>query len=212
MGCATRAATLNPGAGQPEARPRSEGDPAELTPLQGTRSLIRRGRVDLVVGHIGEAAERIDSLVRSLGGEPEAMHLTDRQLTMVLRVPGDRLDAAVLALGAIGRVESSSVSTVDVTDRMADMDARLTNLRAVRDRLRQYLDRAGTIPDVLSVERELVRVQSEIDSLEARLAIISGQVAMSELSVRAREEVRLGPLGLLLAGVGNLLQRLFVLP
>jgi predicted nucleic acid-binding Zn-ribbon protein len=128
----------------------------------------------------------------------------------VIRVPPDRLDTLKDAIAAFGRVQSRSVGIEDVTDRVIDIEARLGALRASRDRLRQLFDRATTTQDVIAVERELARVQAEIESLEARLAAFRGQVALSELSVSLRQRAVLGPLGLLAAGLGNGVRKLFV--
>ena len=83
-------------------------------------------------------------------------------------------------------------------------------LRATRDRLRQLLERAGNVQDVIAVERELARVQGEIESLEARLSVMRSQVALSELAVTLRQRPVLGPLGVVAAGAGTVLKKLFV--
>ena len=83
--------------------------------------------------------------------------------------------------------------------------------RAIRDRLRALLERAGSIPDVITVERELARVQGELDVLERRLEYLRGSTSMAELSVDAAPKRILGPLGLLAVGTGWVLQKLFII-
>jgi hypothetical protein len=70
-------------------------------------------------------------------------------------LPG--LDPFLAALRRLGDVAQEGVSSADVTDEVVDLEARLTNMLAVRDRLRGYLDRAESLQDVVAVERELTR-------------------------------------------------------
>jgi hypothetical protein len=61
----------------------------------------------------------------------------------------------------------------------------------LRDRLQELLrSRPGRLSDLLEVERELARVQGELDSLQSTLAVLRTRVAMSELSVNYRSAPR----------------------
>jgi hypothetical protein len=63
---------------------------------------------------------------------------------------------------------------------------------------------------VIAVERELARVQSEIESLEARLAVLNTSVARSDLTVSMEQRRVLGPLGVVAVGIGKVFGKLFV--
>ena len=101
-----------------------------------------------------------------------------------------------------------------MTGQLIDLDAKIDNLRELRTRLRKLLDRAQKVDEILSIERELNRVQSQLDSLEAREKYLSHDVAMSRLSLtleQAESGPILGPLGLLGAGAWWLIEKLFVI-
>ena len=88
------------------------------------------------------------------------------------------------ATGAAGRVTSQSTSTEDLTRMIVDTEAALRAKRALRDRLQQLLaSRPGSLTDLLGVERELARVQGEIDASESNLAVTRTRVAMSALTI-----------------------------
>jgi chromosome segregation ATPase len=70
---------------------------------------------------------------------------------------------------------------------LVDLEARLSNLRAERDRLRTLYERANTTEDVLAVQRELSEVQGEIERLEAQKRSLEQRVAYSTLTVELRE-------------------------
>ena len=88
------------------------------------------------------------------------------------------------AIGAAGRVTSQSTTTEDLTREIVDTEATLRAKRALRDRLQQLLaTRPGSLADLLGVERELSRVQGEIDSTESNLTAMRTRVAMSALTI-----------------------------
>ena len=87
-------------------------------------------------------------------------------------------------VGAAGRVMAQSTTTEDLTREIVDTEATLRARRALRDRLQQLLaTRPGSLTDLLGVERELARVQGEVDSTESNLAVMRTRVAMSALTI-----------------------------
>ena len=95
------------------------------------------------------------------------------------------------AIGAAGRVTSQSTTTEDLTREIVDTEATLRAKRALRDRLQQLLaTRPGSLADLLGVERELSRVQGEIDSTESNLTAMRTRVAMSALTIEYGSSAR----------------------
>jgi hypothetical protein len=90
-----------------------------------------------------------------------------------------------------GRVISQTTSTEDLTRSIVDTEARLRAQTALRDRLQELLrSRPGRLSDLLEVERELARVQGEIDAVQSNLAVMRTRVAMSELTISYRSAPR----------------------
>lgn len=90
-----------------------------------------------------------------------------------------------------GRITSSTTNTEDLTRQIVDTEARLRAQTALRDRLQELLrSRPGRLSDLLEVERELARVQSEIDAVQSSLAVMRTRVAMSELTIQYRSAPR----------------------
>ena len=151
------------------------------------RVMIRSGSLDLRVKDLDDTKDRIEQIVDDVDGRIENWSLIDSKwLNMTLGVPEPRLDEAMERVAALGKVVGRSMRSRDVTEELIDLEARLKNLRALRDRLRTYLKQASNLEEILGVERELARVQSEIESIEARLKLLQDQIAMSELDVRVR--------------------------
>ena len=82
------------------------------------------------------------------------------------------------AEGAGGRIETSDVSSEDLSREIVDTEAQLRAKLTLRDRLQALLaGRPGRLSDLLAVERELARVQAEIDSAQSQLTVMRARVA-----------------------------------
>jgi hypothetical protein len=85
---------------------------------------------------------------------------------------------------AQGRMTSNSISAEDLTRSILDTDARLKAQTTLRDRLQGLLaTRDAKLPDLLALERELARVQGEIESATSTLAALRQRVSMSRVDV-----------------------------
>jgi hypothetical protein len=83
-----------------------------------------------------------------------------------------------------GTLDSRNRSGEDLTVQIVDGEARLNSMKTMRDRLQELLrDRPGRLSDLLEIERELARVQADIDSRESILAALKLRVAMSSLTL-----------------------------
>ena len=60
------------------------------------------------------------------------------------------------------QVIDESAAGQDVTDEYVDLESRLVNLRATRDRIREFLDQAKDVEQAMKVNSELAAVESEL--------------------------------------------------
>lgn len=98
------------------------------------------------------------------------------QAMLEARVPPDRVEALLQAVSALGVVGRHARQAVDRTDLVIDTDARLKNLAEFRDQLRRLLATPNArLKDLVEVERELVRVQSELDGLATRRQALAAE-------------------------------------
>jgi len=159
------------------------------------RSIIRTGQVRLRVDDFDATQRNLTRSVRRYGGfvsdssveVARADNATYKSGTLVLRVPRENFSALLTRTQTAGEVESVNRNSEDVTDQLVDMNARLENLRAERERLRQLYRNASDTEDVLAVEERLSDVQGEIERLEARQQSLQRRVALSTVRVELRE-------------------------
>ena len=114
------------------------------------------------------------------------------QAALEARVPPAQLEAFLARVTALGQVGRHTRGAEDKTDEVIDTDARLRNMAEFRDHLRRLMATPGArLKDLIEVERELARVQTEIDSLASRqksLAALTGKVHV-HLTITPRPSV-----------------------
>lgn len=158
--------------------------------MNGERMIIKTGYVRLSVSNITSAYQQLINLALSFKGYVYGSKGYEGGVTVELRIPSSRFEEAMLAVQQIGRVESISISTQDVTEQIIDLRSRLNASRALESRLLQLLNRAVTVDDVLKIEEQLARVRADIERMDAQLKGLMGRVEYAsitiELSVRYR--------------------------
>lgn len=106
---------------------------------------------------------------------------------LVLRVPASEYEALVADVAGLGEVVSQSEASTDVTQEHIDLSARLKNLRAQEERLREFFDKAADVKEMLAIEAELGRVRGDIESLDAQVKHLERQAAMVTLTLHLTE-------------------------
>jgi Domain of unknown function (DUF4349) len=85
---------------------------------------------------------------------------------------------------ADGKLEAEGVTSEDLTRSITDSEARLRALKSLRTRIEALIaSRPGKLSDLLEAERELARVQGEIDSFESNLSVMRARVNMSTMEL-----------------------------
>ncbi|HWK90502.1 MAG TPA: DUF4349 domain-containing protein [Longimicrobium sp.] len=186
--------------------------PGEGQAAVAERLLIRRAELELTANEPAALAARVTEIAQGAGGFVESSLVSEgRVLRATMRVPAPALESTLASLSALGKVERREISAVDVTEQVIDLEGRLGNLRALRDRLRQHLERAAGVGDLIEVERELTRVQGEIEGIEGRLVRLRTDTSLSQIRLEVHRRRVLGPLGQLVAGLAWLVEKLFVI-
>ncbi len=87
------------------------------------------------------------------------------------------------ALAEVGTIIDRQITARDVTEEFTDQETRLRNARALLAKLEDLLGRAETVEDALAIERQIARVQTEIDQLEGQVNSLTSRVAYATLTI-----------------------------
>ncbi len=200
------------------AAPATAGYSAAEQGKASGRLLVWTANFSLEVADLNKSQAQLTERMLALGGYvEEKSDYGSYSQSLVYRVPKDAFASALGDVEQSGKVLSRHVKGEDVTEQYVDVETRLRNNIALRDRLRDLLGKAKDIKDILQIESELNRIQSEIDSMEARMRILKDQIQMSTLRVELRQQEAekpatiYGPLGYLYKGTEWFVTKLFII-
>ena len=203
----------------------------EVLQIERRQALVRTGRVALTVENVSTTERELTRVVRDAGGfvSSSRVRRDDREERtvvtgqLVVRVPAENFSTAFARIERAGEVRASNTSTRDVSEQLVDIEARLGNLRAQRERLRGLYAQANDTEALLAIQERLSEVQSRIERLEARRQSLRRQVALSTIVIdlaevgqaddRSREWYDTGVLAAVLdsfGGVGTVLRAIVV--
>lgn len=158
------------------------------------RSVILRSDVTIETTDVSAAVGRVQRLVASQRGLITSISVesgTDQGWAwMVVRVPPNRLDAMLGALSDdadLGRVVSESRSADDVTGQLVELEVRIDNLRESVATVRRIMAEAVDIGDVVLLEAELNRRQTDLEVMLARQADLDAQVEMATVHLNLHQ-------------------------
>lgn len=144
-----------------------------------TPMLIYTANVQMAVYEVRNSLGEVEGLARSLGGFLAKRN--DNSIT--IRVPAAKFEDALRRIEKLGDMINRDVTVDDVTEEFNDVDIRLKNARAVRDRLEQLLSKAAKVEESIQIERELERVALLIERLEGRMKFLKDRAAYSTITV-----------------------------
>lgn len=167
-----------------DGSPDADGSVSQTSLAAGRMQVVSAGLV-VETDSVVTAAGRAETVAVGAGGlvveeETRVDPITgDASSSLTLRVPPEAVDEVLVDLAALGDLVSQNRSTRDVTDEYVDVSARVASQRASLDRLLVLVGQAGALDDVIALEQEIARRQSDLDSLDARRQAIDGEVALA---------------------------------
>jgi Domain of unknown function (DUF4349) len=184
--------------------PQGQAMPAPAARAQANDSLAapqiaRTGKVSLFVGSVDNAVASLTAIAHRQSGDVFSLQVDNASAAanasgeMDIRVPAQRFDETMSAIGQTGKIRERSVSAQDLTGNITDSSARLRNLRRTEADIRKIMDRSGTVGQVLDAENQLSQVREQIETLESDLKTMHAQVVYSTISVTLEAEAANAP-------------------
>lgn len=171
--------------------PAQGGAPQEavrVNEVSVSRKLIKEGLVLFETPDI----EKTRSQIMAAVAENNAYVSADKQnnladkvsYELTIRIPTANFDAFLnSATKDVLYFDNKEIDVKDVTAEYLDNEARLKTKKEIELRYRQLLSKASTVKDVLSIEKELGDIRTEIESLEGQLKFLADQVQFSTLRI-----------------------------
>ncbi|MGH4032266.1 DUF4349 domain-containing protein [Actinomycetota bacterium Odt1-20B] len=106
---------------------------------------------------------------------------------VVLRVPQDAYKEVLADLQGTGKLLSRTAKAQDVSDQVVDVESRVKSQRASVARVRELMDRATKLSDVVSLEGELSTRQADLEALLAQRDSLKDRTTMATITLTLRE-------------------------
>lgn len=154
---------------------------------QMPRLVIRDGSMTLKVESIDDTVTEILGLVKSLNGimvsSTDSGLVTQRRASLTFRVPYLHFDQVMEELRKLGEESNVVTNSDDVTESVADIEARLKVMRAEEDQYITLLGKTSKIGEILQVKERLSMVRQQIESLEAQRKSLRSLAAYSTFKI-----------------------------
>lgn len=102
---------------------------------------------------------------------------------LVVKVPPESVDRLLSGLDDTGTVQSINQSAQDVTEQLVNLDVRIRNARQSVANVREFMDSTENLQELVTLESELTRRQTELEQLEAQQRNLSDRVALSTVTI-----------------------------
>jgi hypothetical protein len=159
------------------------------------RLVIQDTSLSLQVQNVESSVNQIETLAKGLGGFLVDSDISKPEFAatghITVRIPEDKRTEALAAFKNLAvKVVSEHVNGTDVTDQYVDLQARLDVLNQTKTKFQEILNRAenvssGTnlINDILSVQRELINIQDQIDRLKGQQKYYEQSAKLSKVTI-----------------------------
>ena len=102
---------------------------------------------------------------------------------LVVKVPPESVDRLLSGLDSSGEVLRINQSAQDVTEQLVDLDVRIDNAAESVANVRKFMDQTENLSELVALEGELTRRQTELEQLEAQQRNLSDRVALSTVTI-----------------------------
>ncbi len=159
-------------------------DVAETT----DRMVIRTAYLTIVVDDVSDALQQINTLAETFGGFVVNSNISEDSNRVYayisFRVDSARFNDTLQSLHALAAdVKSESTTGQDVTEQYTDLESRLRNLEASETQLLELMNQAGSVADILAVQRELTNTREDIELIKGQMQYLEQSAALALFTV-----------------------------
>ena len=170
----------------------SSGGRKAAPPKVTVNRIIRTASLTVEVKEVAKALDDARATAENAGGYVGNETTTrdgrgHERTRVVLRVPTERYDQVLADLEGAGKVVERTAKAQDVTDQVVDVESRVKSQRASVARVRELMDKATKLSDVVALEGELSSRQADLESLLAQQASLKDRTSLATITLSLSE-------------------------
>lgn len=164
--------------------------------LEG-RKLIQTVNLEVETKEFEQMMSSLETQVQEMGGYIESMetyngssysgYANSRYANLTIRVPAAKLNSFLQTVSDISNVVRRRDSVEDVTLSYVDMESRRNTLRTEQERLLEFLERAETVEEIITLEERLSEVRYQLESMESQLRTMDNLIDYSTVELNVSE-------------------------
>lgn len=154
---------------------------AEIDETNKKTKRVRTGNISLNVKDMENLDKKIEEETVKFGGYVASSTFYLNSANMELKIPSEKFDEFFEKAGTLGKVTSKSIREEDVTLQYYDLESRIGTKRILKERYENYLAKAVRVEDLVSIERALNDVVSELESFETRMKHLEHRIGYSTI-------------------------------
>lgn len=194
---ATTAAGMYPGAEKDgfsgnTGKTTSGNVPGQTTsPAALATKIIRNASLDIEAEDVVKAYDTLLQHATLNGGYEASRKVTTSGTYTVLeakiKIKPEYLDDLLTFAGTTGKIINVQTSSQDITESYYDTQTRLATMESMLKKYNEFLTNAKTVQEALSVQSEINRLTTEIESLKGKLRYYDTMVAESTVTIVIRQ-------------------------
>lgn len=145
---------------------------------------------DECLAAISRKVAEVNAYLESANEYGSGYYSSRRSAEYVVRVPQEKMEAFVSALGDVATIVSKNITENDVTLEYVDTESRIKTLQVEQERLLELLAEAQNLDAIIALEGRLSDVRYEIESYTSRLRTYDNQITYSTVRVEVSEVMR----------------------
>lgn len=152
------------------------------------RKIIKEGEISFETSNSAETKEIISKSVAEFKGYISKDNVFDYkdkvEYRITIRVPSDKFESLLDRISQNAKkLDSKNINALDVTEEFIDIEARIKTKKELENRYKELLKQANKVEEILTIEKEIGSLRSEIESIEGRLKYLKDKVSFSTLTV-----------------------------
>jgi len=152
------------------------------------RKIIKWGYINFETADVNKTKSFVIQVVNELNGDisSENVYYYYHQIRhrLAIRVPADKFDLLLTTIyESAKKIDDKSIFVSDVTEEYIDIEVRIKTKKALQARYIELLKQATKVDEILNIEKEIGKLQEEIESVEGRMRYLNDNIVFSTLTV-----------------------------
>jgi hypothetical protein len=181
----------------------SLSESANAPPQSGSGSsgsdtkIINTASVTIEVMNVTGGVDALKTIALQKGGYLSSTNIqssyNDRLSgTVLIRIPAIEFENTLAEVKSIGSVKTVSTQGQDVTEEYVDLQAQKTSYQNQLAQYNEIMKKAVKVEDVVTIQQQIDRVQTELNRLEGRMRYLNSQIDLSTITIHLQEPEPVG--------------------